>query len=76
MSDVWERDGEGPSEADLERFGDEYRTCPECGSLVYDQSELCQACGHAFGARETTIPIWAIVTVGVLLVGFLLVVVL
>lgn len=76
MSDAWERDPEGPSEADLERFGDEYRTCPECGSLVYDQSEICQACGHAFGASDGGLPIWVMIGGGVALVAVLLVVLL
>ncbi len=67
---------EGPSEADLERFGDEFRKCPECGSLVYDQTEICQACGYAFVRVEKGLPIWAIVAVGVVLLAFVLVVVL
>lgn len=73
MSDSWERDPEGPSDEDLERFGDEYRTCPACGSLVYDQSEICQACGHAFEARDRGLPIWVMVAGGVALTAMLLV---
>ncbi len=61
-------DPEGPSPEDLERFGDEFRTCPECKSLVYDQAAVCQACGHAFAeSPHAGIPPWALV-VAVLLV--------
>ena len=54
MADDWDLDeafdgGEGPSRADLERFGGELKPCPECGKEVYDQAEVCHACGHAFG---------------------------
>ena len=38
-------DPEGPSAADLDRFGDELVTCVHCGSRIYDQSELCPRCG-------------------------------
>ncbi len=41
-------DPEGPSAADLERFGNEHKACPECESEVYEQIELCPHCGHAF----------------------------
>ena len=46
----WENEGldpDGPSPEDLERFGSELRTCPECGSDVYDQAEMCPVCGRA-----------------------------
>ncbi|USO00036.1 MAG: zinc-ribbon domain-containing protein [Phycisphaeraceae bacterium] len=66
---------EGPSAADLERFGDEFRTCPECGSQVYDQAPLCPECGHAFEER-TKAPLWLILTVVVVLAAFALVFVL
>ncbi|TVQ62062.1 MAG: hypothetical protein EA378_06250 [Phycisphaerales bacterium] len=57
-------DPEGPSAADLERFGDEYVTCPNCGSSVYDQAEACARCGHMLmsgKARQTSIWTWLIV---------------
>ncbi len=68
-------DPEGPSSEDLERFGDEFRTCPECGSLVYDQAEVCQACGHVFGGDERGVPMWAIVVTAMLLLVLVLVLV-
>ncbi|MEN0020523.1 MAG: hypothetical protein AAF747_06550 [Planctomycetota bacterium] len=55
-------DPEGPSEADLERFGDEYVTCPVCKADVYDQSVLCPSCGHALNDAASGMPAWAIVT--------------
>ncbi len=53
---------EGPSAADLDRFGDEFARCPECGREFYDQSEICPHCGHALGDKPTGIPVWAVVT--------------
>lgn len=65
-------DPEGPSPADLERFGDEFRTCPECGSDVYDQAEMCPKCGRAF-EHHTSTPVWLIPLVVFVLVVFVLV---
>lgn len=53
-------DPQGPSREDMERFGDEFVTCPECGSLVYDQAEVCQACGRALHDEPKGTPMWAI----------------
>ena len=36
---------EGPSSEDIERFGGDTDECPECGAEVYDQAEMCHACG-------------------------------
>ncbi len=44
---------EGPSDADLERFGGVTRTCPECGTEVFDDAEVCWSCGHAGAGRAT-----------------------
>lgn len=66
-------DPEGPSPDDLERFGDELIDCPECGRAVYDQAELCPDCGHALSREPRGLPNWAIIVVGVILAGFLLV---
>lgn len=43
---------EGPSDADLDRFGGETRPCPECRGEVYDESEWCPRCGHAMSSEE------------------------
>lgn len=67
-------DHEGPSEADVERFGGVTRTCPACGAEVYDDTAVCYGCGHAFGAsREARVPAWMLVVVGVMIAGFVLV---
>ncbi len=60
---------EFPSDEDIERFGDVTYTCPECGTQLYDDVDLCWNCGHAVGARVDPgegIPRWVIV-VGILL---------
>ena len=35
----------GPSPEDLRRFGGETACCPQCGGEVWDQAEVCPACG-------------------------------
>jgi uncharacterized paraquat-inducible protein A len=64
-------DPEGPSAADLDRFGDELIPCPACKAQIYDQSEFCPRCGHVLEAPARTLPLWAVGLV-VLLVGVLL----
>lgn len=53
-------DPDGPSAADLDRFGDEMVTCPSCGKQIYDQSEMCPHCGHAMETPAKRIPLWTI----------------
>ncbi|MCL4741167.1 MAG: zinc-ribbon domain-containing protein [Phycisphaerales bacterium] len=66
-------DPEGPSAADLDRFGGEFVVCPECGFEVYDQAEVCPRCGRALttlgGGRASR---WVIVVVVVVLAVFVL----
>lgn len=65
-------DPEGPSAADLERFGDEFITCPSCGADVYDQATSCARCGHVLlgeKPRTTSIGVWVIVVL--VLIAFL-----
>jgi hypothetical protein len=64
---------EGPSDEDLERFGDETVRCRHCGAEVYDEAEWCHRCGGALGVEERKLPLWAWVT-GVLLLGAFVVV--
>ncbi len=45
---------EGVSEADLERFGGDAIACPSCGTDVYHDAPLCNACGHAMGDPADT----------------------
>lgn len=76
MTDQWRDsiDPDGPTESDLERFGGEFKTCPECGSEAYDQAELCPSCGHAFDGEDKTssVPVWAMVIAAGLVVLLLL----
>jgi hypothetical protein len=62
---------EGPSEEDLERFGSATQTCPECGTELYDDVELCWKCGHALTGHGNGGPAWA-VWVGVAIVAAIL----
>lgn len=64
-------DPEGPSPEDLERFGDEFRTCPSCGSDVYDQAELCHVCGHAFEEPAGKPPVWILIVLAIALLAML-----
>lgn len=68
-------DDEGPSEADIERFGDATRQCPECGREVYDEAEICPHCGHAFSREARRAPVWVVVTAVVVVAAFVLFVV-
>lgn len=55
---------EFPSDEDIQRFGDVTVTCPECGTELYDDAEVCWNCAHALGARARAgegIPRWVIV---------------
>ena len=65
-------DPEGPSAEDLERFGAELNTCPDCGNEVYDQAPICPHCGHAFSEGERSVPLWASVAGVTAIVAILL----
>lgn len=66
-------DHEGPSDADIERFSDPTRVCPECKTEVYDEAELCWKCGHAFRGESGKMPKWIFVAAGLVIVGFVVV---
>lgn len=66
-------DPEGPSAADLDRFGDELTTCRECGQKFYDQAEICPNCGAAVGAERRSTPVWVVVTVILVLIALAIV---
>ncbi|MGD9690974.1 MAG: zinc ribbon domain-containing protein [Phycisphaerales bacterium] len=73
------RDDEGPSEADIARFGDVTRSCPACKKEIYDDAELCYHCGAAIeGAARSSggMPSWVIITSGVILAAFVMVLIL
>ena len=67
-------DHEGPSEADIERFGDAIQKCPECKSELYDDAEVCWKCGHAMMAADRTKPVpkWMVIAAGLVLAGFVI----
>lgn len=64
-------DPEGPSAADLDRYGDELVSCIHCGARIYDQAELCPRCGAIQEEVERTVAWWMYAVV-ILLVGLLL----
>lgn len=62
-----------PSEEDIERFGDQTRTCPECKKEVFDDAAVCYHCGHAFErttAGSTPSPKWVVATVVIIIAAF------
>jgi uncharacterized protein (DUF983 family) len=58
---------EGPSEADLDKFSDVTQKCPECGTELYDDVELCWNCGHALLSRPEKSPASMIVVLVVVM---------
>ncbi len=66
-------DPEGPSEADLDRFGDEFLTCSACGADYYDQLDACPHCSTEAGAAKPPMAGWLMAVIGLVVVGFLLV---
>jgi len=72
-------DREGPSQADIARFSNVTRTCPACKKEVFDDVDVCYHCGEAIQATTRAqggMPTWAMITAGILLVGFVAVFVL
>lgn len=68
---------DGPSDADIERFSDVTQKCPSCGTVLYDDVEICWNCGHALGSEQRPkIPNWLWITAAGLLLlaigGFLI----
>lgn len=43
-----------PSAADLRRFDRDDISCPNCGTDVYHDAALCQACGYAITRSSRT----------------------
>lgn len=73
-SRMHDEDDDGPSQEDIERFGDVTRTCPECKKDVFDESALCYHCGHALVGTTAGSPtknkIWVFITVLILIAIF------
>jgi len=61
-------DPEGPSGADLDRFGDELTPCRHCGKHIYDQAEICPHCGGYVVESSKTISVWSLAGVLLLIV--------
>jgi hypothetical protein len=53
-------DPEGPSGADLDRFGDELMRCRACGEAMYDQASVCPNCGEIVEEGEKAMSVWVI----------------
>ena len=70
-----ETDPEGPSEADLERFGDVTVKCKGCGTELFDDVAVCWKCGQAIGAgdkEETKAPVWVVAAAILVVVAFVI----
>ncbi len=55
LDDVDELDS-GPGPEDLRRFGGETAYCRDCGREVWDQAEVCPACGAYLGGSTSSRP--------------------
>lgn len=66
-------DPEGPSAEDLDRFGDEFRTCPRCGEQIYDQAEICPHCRQGIIEPTEHFPWWVWVGMVFAILAFLLI---
>lgn len=64
---------EGPSDADLERFGGETTRCKSCGASVYDDSEWCHKCGAVLSdpeeGRKPTVMVLVVVAILIACLG-------
>ena len=76
---------EGPSDEDIERFGDETpkadARCPDCGTAVWSEADICPKCfaflgGEAaparpgmFAAHWKAIVVWALIIATLTLAG-------
>ncbi len=63
---------EGPSEADMERFGGVTRPCPSCKADLYDDAEVCWKCGHALSGEASGPPKWVAVVAGVVVAAIVI----
>lgn len=59
---------EEPSVEDIERFSGVTRTCPQCGTELYDDAEVCWKCGHLLSAKAGGPPRWVIIVAAVIIV--------
>ncbi|MFN0131325.1 MAG: hypothetical protein ACKVW3_02140 [Phycisphaerales bacterium] len=75
MSRDDDHDPDGPSEADLKRFGDVTVKCKECGTELFDDVSQCWKCGRPVGLAEDSrgLPTWAVVAAFILIAALVLV---
>lgn len=69
-----DEDHDGPSRADLERFGGVTQTCPHCHKELFDDADVCYHCGRAILKGQTPRPkaLLALFVVIVIVVAFVL----
>lgn len=61
-----------PLDEDIERFSEVTTRCRGCGTELFDDVESCWNCGTpVLGRTETGVPVWVLLTVGVVLAAFL-----
>ncbi len=65
------RADEGPSQADLEKFGGDSRPCPHCGADVYDDAEWCHKCGKVLGGSDQPAKpkLWVMATIAIVVLA-------
>jgi uncharacterized protein (DUF983 family) len=67
-----EHDRDAPRLEDVEQFSDATRRCPECGTDVYDEAEVCYKCGYAFGdSKEGEAKPWVVWVVVAIVIAIL-----
>jgi hypothetical protein len=74
--DDFDPDYEGPSDADLDRFGDDDDDrCPACGASVYHDLTSCPRCGADLDAPRSPagrLPAWLVASaVALVIVGLI-----
>lgn len=74
--DDFDPDFEGPSDDDIERFGDDAEDrCPSCGASVYHDLTACPRCGADLDAPQSPagrLPAWvATAAVALVILGLL-----
>lgn len=64
-------DFESPSDADLERFGDESVACTSCGASIYDDVSVCPKCLMPIASRRSSArpPLWLIIVLGLVVLA-------
>lgn len=64
-------DHEVPSAEDIERFSGVTRECPSCHKEIADDVDACYLCGEPVAYAHKSLPTWAMVTGGLVVAGFL-----